>query len=118
MDLLSISEDSSKKDIDDDSKRFLYRSTRELLMNVVKHAQASRVMVTVIREKGMVCITVDDDGDGFRESLEDNRYLERGFGLFSIRERLDHLGGRMEIDSKPGRGTCISLYALLGKKKT
>ncbi|MCE5250019.1 PAS domain S-box protein [bacterium] len=116
--VIDFRSDSSTKDMDDDSKRFLYRSTRELLMNVIKHACAGCVKVSVFREKGTLCITVDDDGVGFQEGLEDNRYLERGFGLFSIHERLDHLGGSMEIDSKPGRGTCISLFAPLGKKTT
>jgi PAS domain S-box-containing protein len=110
--------DSSTKDMDDVRKRFLYRSTRELLMNVVKHAHARCVKVSVLREKSMVCITVVDDGDGFRDGLEDNRYMERGFGLFSIRERLDHLGGHMEIESKPGRGIRVSLYIPIERRRT
>ena len=88
----------------------LFQATRELLTNVVKHAQAKQATVAVRKEPERVCVTVEDDGIGFDTP---DRLLTpgqtKGFGLFSIRERIEHLGGTFEIRSGRGHGTCISL---------
>jgi signal transduction histidine kinase len=70
--------------------------------------------VSLWREGETIRIAVEDDGRGF--SVLSVRSRERdtgGFGLFSIRERLDHLGGDMDIDAAPGRGTRAVLTAAL-----
>ena len=85
----------------------LFRSVRELLMNVVKHAQASRVRITINRDEDDVSITVSDNGTGFdSDAVSGNN---NGFGLFSIRERMKRLGGYCEIKGKPGDGTDVVL---------
>jgi PAS domain S-box-containing protein len=96
----------------DDVRTLLFESVRELLFNAVKHAQVSRVIVDLaIDGDGMLCITVRDEGVGFDVArlAEQARARQVGWGLFSIRERVTLLGGRFEIESAPGAGTCIRL---------
>lgn len=88
----------------------LYQATRELLMNVVKHAKAKRAMVTVSEESGGVQVEVCDDGIGLDQSRAGYQGDPGGgFGLFSIRERLKHLGGHLDIRSQKGKGTKCAL---------
>jgi len=104
--------DSGRKDV----RTLLFESVRELLFNTVKHAQTDRVSVEVALEgDNQLCITVSDDGIGFEPARLDDRSSagEVGWGLFSIRERLTLLGGRVEIDSAPGKGTRVRLVAPL-----
>jgi signal transduction histidine kinase len=82
----------------------LYRSVSELLFNVHKHAQVDSARVEAFRRDGELWICVRDSGKGFDPSR-----MEAGFGLFNIQERINCLGGRVEIESSPGGGTCIAL---------
>lgn len=91
--------------VEDDLKSLLFRSTRELLNNVVRHAHASTATVRVRASGASVRIEVEDDGRGYEQVRVSPVSAESGFGLFSIRERLAHLGGRLEVFSKVGRGT-------------
>jgi CheY-like chemotaxis protein len=99
----------------EDVKVLLFESVRELLFNAVKHARARAVGVSLRRVDGeMLQITVRDSGPGFDPAvLQQIGGIEGGFGLFSIRERLGLIGGRVEIDSSPGRGSRVSLVAPL-----
>jgi PAS domain S-box-containing protein len=94
---------------EEEIKMFLFAAVRELLLNVAKHASAQHVWLTISRTgDGWLRVAVDDDGIGFAP----DGYAaanQCGFGLFSIRERLDLLSGRMEINSAPGKGTEIAL---------
>ncbi|MHC4323564.1 MAG: PAS domain-containing protein [Planctomycetota bacterium] len=90
----------------------LYRSVRELLINVAKHANGTAAKVSLERIEGKLRITVEDNGDGFDVSTLDNLAREsRGFGVMSIRERLRHIGGYFEIQSGNGTGTKVTLIA-------
>jgi PAS domain S-box-containing protein len=95
----------------EDLRVILFRSARELLLNVVKHAGASRVTVTIARSTTGVVLTVEDDGRGFAfeatPSPQSDATMVDGahFGLFSISERLKLLGGHLGIESSPGKGT-------------
>ncbi len=109
--------DPSPKPVNDEIRVFLFTAVRELLVNVAKHARAKRAKVTVRRLNDHMSIHVADDGTGFNAArmtfyLDENK----GFGLFSIRERLHHLGGQMEIKSQRGRGTRVVLLAPLKTK--
>jgi PAS domain S-box-containing protein len=86
----------------DGLKAFLYRAARELLFNVVKHARVKEARIGVRRWGRYLCLTVSDRGRGF-----DPQGLTEaaGFGLLSIRERIELLGGRMRIKSAEGRGS-------------
>ena len=94
----------------DDILGFLFAAVRELLFNVVKHAHTDSARVVLDWRGEVHVLTVEDDGSGFEPEagawLLDARDC---FGLFSIRERLHDLGGRLEIESAPGTGTRASL---------
>ena len=106
-------------DIDTDVALLLFDAVKELLVNVVKHSQAHSVMVTLnIRSQG-VQISVTDDGKGFEVLTGTNgRKRGSGFGLFSIRERLDNLGGSCQVISGTTGGSEIVLNAPMGKRET
>lgn len=107
-------DDGRQKPLDDDIRAFLFRNLRELLINVVKHARAYKVKVGVRRSGQDICVTVEDDGIGFDPAEVKAVSAKRGkFGLFSIRERLEQLGGLIQIDSGPGRGSRILMMAPL-----
>ena len=83
----------------------LFRNVRELLINVANHAHVKRVSISLDRTKDSLKITVQDDGVGF-DSRIDLQYNndDKGFGLFSIRNRMTSLGGELTISSRPGAG--------------
>ncbi len=103
-------DDGKHKPLLDDAKVFLFQSVRELLANVTKHAQAQRVNVSVAGDGSSLRIAVQDDGVGFSPKSMDKKVRKNeGFGLFNIRERLRHLRGYMEILSRKGKGTTVTL---------
>lgn len=95
-----------------DTRVLLYQACRELLFNVVKHA-GSRDCKLAMHHAGNeeVQVSVCDEGKGFDPDTDGEIDKGDGFGLFSIRERLELIGGRMEIESVPGEGTCVRLFA-------
>ncbi|MBN2591825.1 MAG: PAS domain S-box protein [Sedimentisphaerales bacterium] len=105
------------KPLTDEVKVLLYRSIRELLINAIKHSRATIVKVSLLRLKSNIHIMVEDDGKGFDVSIQNDISTKRkGFGIFSIRERLNHIGGKLEIESAKGRGTKAVLIAPLDIK--
>jgi signal transduction histidine kinase len=107
------------KPLSEQIKIFLYRSVRELLINATKHSRAKVVRIDLCRVNNDIQITVQDDGVGFSMSdLEEaSRDKTVGFGLLSIRERLMHIGGKIDIQSGNGMGTTIKLLAPLKHKQ-
>lgn len=88
----------------------LFQSVRELLFNAVKHAKVREAWVGVEKGAEYIHVTVSDRGAGFDpNALVPDVDRNGGFGLFSIRERLNLLGGQMEIKSTEGRGSRITL---------
>jgi signal transduction histidine kinase len=82
----------------------LYRVVQESLTNVSKHASATTVSVIVERDRDMLRLIIEDDGDGF----DPDGATERGrFGLPGMRERLAMVGGTFAVESKPGNGATI-----------
>lgn len=82
----------------------VYRIVQESLSNVVRHAGAETVFVGMQRKDGVLEIVVRDDGRGFDldYTLDDSG---RGLGLFGMQERASYIGGTVDIDTSPGRGT-------------
>jgi two-component system, NarL family, sensor kinase len=87
----------------------LYKSVQELLTNVMKHARATSVVIRIEREGDFIRVEVEDDGCGFDAGALASCGAGDHFGLFNIRERVQYLGGGMEIRSAPGRGTVVVL---------
>lgn len=104
-------DDMSSKLIDESLRVLLFQAARELVFNIVKHARAKTVTISVSREEDHVRVVIEDDGEGFDPNKPRNPEKKGGFGLFSIRERLAHQGGRLEIHSEPGQGTRITMIS-------
>ena len=116
--MVTLTNDKQEKPLDDDIKVFLFQAVRELLINVVKHAQAKNVNISIQRDTTRIRIHVEDDGVGFTPLREGPaKDKKEGFGLFSIRERLNYIGGSIEIESQPGHGTKIGILSPLKIKK-
>jgi len=111
-------DDQQEKPLEDDVGVLLFQSIRELLINVIKHAKAHKVFVRIERTGESLCrIVVRDDGVGFDVDRTDMAmHRMGGFGLFNIRERLDYIGGGLEIRSVPGDGSMFVLTAPLKKQ--
>jgi PAS domain S-box-containing protein len=110
---IEITDDEQPKVLGDDQLIALYKAVRELLMNIVKHAKARKAVITLQRNADSIGITVEDDGTGFEASAMKPYGSAGGFGLFSTRERLRGIGGRLEIASAPGTGTKVTIEAPL-----
>ena len=110
----SVESDSKPKPLSQDIEIVLFRSMRELLVNIIKHAKARKVKITIRVNKDNLRIRVADDGVGFsQEDKATKAYKNNQFGLFNITERIRHLGGRLEMDSQRGKGTMVTLVAPL-----
>lgn len=83
---------------------FIFRVVQELLNNVVKHAEASHVLVQLARHNTEVSITIEDDGIGFEPA---KKGYSVGAGLSSVQSRVDYLKGKLDIQSTPGQGTSV-----------
>ena len=105
-----VSVESNRKphNLGDTTKILLFRAIRELAINVVKHAQAQNLDVTIEQQRTQFRICVSDDGLGFDPMQSDPiNTKEGGYGLFSIKERISHMNGTFDIQSKPGQGTRV-----------
>jgi PAS domain S-box-containing protein len=107
---VEVEDDQNPKPLDNETRVLLFRGVRELLFNVLKHAQATRAKVSIQREGDRLRIAVEDNGVGFPpERLASPGGKGEGFGIFSIRERLNCYGGKLEIQSTPGEVTRVIL---------
>ena len=95
--------------LNDVTAALLFRATRELLMNVVKHAGATSARITSRRDGECFEIEVEDHGVGFDPNDLGHRASGVGFGLFSVREQIQGLGGTVDVVSAPSVGTRITL---------
>jgi signal transduction histidine kinase len=90
-----------------DIEAVLYRVIQECVNNVIRHAGASALDISILKDDKELTATIEDNGKGFdagREGAED------GIGLKNIRARIQYLKGTVEWDSAPGRGTLVAIY--------
>lgn len=107
---IQVHRDQQAKHLGEAARVLVFRVVRELLTNVIKHARASHVDVTIAQKGPFLSIEVADDGVGFDMRDSGTRTGQSsGYGLFSIRERLSSLGGHLKISSGPGRGTVVTI---------
>ena len=93
----------------------LYRFLQEALTNVAKHACADQVCVTLCYDVETVSLSVEDDGRGFdKQARLSASGWPMGIGLLGMQERLESLGGQLEIESQPGQGTRLMAYLPAG----
>ena len=107
---VDIVNEHCEKQLDDDVRAVLFRSVRELLINVYKHAKVSNASVSCMADENGMTVVVSDSGCGFDSTNPlDTLFAHHGFGLSSIYERMTIIGGAMTIESSPGNGTSITL---------
>ena len=94
-------DDGLDKPFDNNMRFFLFQAIRELLVNIAKHAQTLKATIKMATKNSKLHITIEDDGIGFSGSAVNCT----GYGLFNIRERMNHINGIFKIRSRPGRGT-------------
>ena len=97
-----VSAEDAGDELPDEHTTCIYRMVQEAVNNAARHARARTVEVTVKRETDRVLFSVQDDGAGF-----DARVV-RGLGLLGMEERVRRLGGRLRLESEPGRGTRVA----------
>jgi PAS domain S-box-containing protein len=110
---IDCEDDGQPKPLRDDVRILLFQAVRELLSNVVRHAKAQRTKVSITKNHDRIQIDVEDDGVGFTPGETITGGDENIFGLFSIRERLEPLGGYMKVSSEPGHGTHVTIMGPL-----
>jgi signal transduction histidine kinase len=104
---VSLSAFAGVEQISSDTRTVLYRVAQEALTNVARHARASQAEVKIQKLDGAVRMEIKDDGKGFRyhtllHGTKDNR-----LGLLGMRERLEMVGGKSTVTSRPGKGTTV-----------
>ena len=100
-------------DLGEDHAILLFQSVRELLMNVVKHAGISEATLAIqLTNEQVFTVTVEDKGHGF-DLARKQAATDKHFGLFSIRERMDAIGGSLQISTVVGQGTTAILSVRL-----
>lgn len=103
----SVNASGTLRPIPDEAEVTLVRMVQEALANVLKHAGASRVVVTLSYMNDLVALDVIDDGAGFDTNQALGETPEGGFGLTAMRQRVEQLGGSLSVESAPGEGTTL-----------
>lgn len=111
-----LHKDKTENKLEKNVSIVLFRAVREILVNIAKHANAKNVNVSVSKLDNYIEINIKDDGEGFDIESDPAYENKGGYGLFSIRERLNPLGGLLKISSQRGKGTIVLLRAPLKVK--
>lgn len=110
---------ASSLDLSEEHAILLFQCVRELLMNIVKHSGTKQATLSVEVIEQTLVVTVTDEGRGFDLSTETSTSPgDTHFGLFSIRERMDAVGGRFQLLSFPGQGTSATLRLPMGSSRS
>jgi signal transduction histidine kinase len=88
-----------EKKIDEDLKIAIYRIIQEQLTNILKHANASSIIIELKKEGNLIILLIDDNGKGF-----DTRLHRKGVGITNMNSRVSLYDGEIKIDSAPGNG--------------
>ena len=105
-----LKESDLEENLTHDLGGFVIRAVQELLYNVAKHADTPKAWVSIARFSNQLRLVVSDHGRGFDYRPDDTQTESGGgFGLFSLKERLRHLGGRLQVHSQMGNGTQVAL---------
>ena len=90
-----------------DVENVLYRVLQECVNNVIKHAAAESLEISLIKDSDGIAVTIEDNGKGFDRTTGE---FEEGIGLKNIRTRVGYLKGTVEFHSQPGRGTLVAIH--------
>lgn len=111
---VDLEHDADEARFDPEVETLLFRVVQEALTNAGKHSGAEAVTVTVRRDGDRLQARIADTGQGFDPSTLPAADDDAGFGLRGMRERAQLFGGRVRVDSAPGRGTVVELEVPLG----
>ena len=100
--------------LDTAGRTVLFRVAQEALTNVARHAQASRVEVSIHKLPDCICMKIKDDGKSFQAQRLMKAKGSKRLGLLGMRERLEMIGGHFDVESTPGEGTTIQAQIPLG----
>lgn len=95
------------EDLDDEKKTALFRVAQESLTNITKHAQASRVTIEICRRNGSVRMEICDNGKGFLMDPQSAVKRKKRLGVLGMQERVRSVSGRLELHSRPDKGTIV-----------
>jgi signal transduction histidine kinase len=109
---VKVAAEEVSEELTEDHKTCVYRIVQEALHNIVQHANARNVRITVSQEPDRLLLSVQDDGRGF------NPPQERGMGLIGMEERVSALGGRLVVESASGEGTLLRVALPLAQAVT
>jgi PAS domain S-box-containing protein len=112
---INVSGNELEYSLAEKTRYLIFRSVRELCMNVVKHARADKLDIGFWEMDDFLQIIIQDDGVGFNYNPDLIRLKSNAYGLFSIQERISDLGGVMDVDSVVNKGTTIKLSVPLEK---
>jgi PAS domain S-box-containing protein len=104
---VSLSAFAAVERMNGDKRTVLYRVVQEALANAARHAQASRVEVSVQKLDGAVCLKIKDNGKGFPVERVLHAKMQKRLGLLGMRERVEMVSGSFAVESAPGKGTTI-----------
>ncbi|MBZ5623172.1 MAG: sensor histidine kinase [Acidobacteriia bacterium] len=107
---IRVEAEDPPSDLPDEHKTCIFRLVQEALNNVCRHSNADAVVIGLRADYGNVTVTVQDNGRGF------SRAGSKGLGLIGMQERVDSLGGRLKIDSSPGKGTVVEASLALPQR--
>src|SRR5207344_2807591 len=93
--------------LEPDLETVLYRVSQEALTNIVKHARARHVWVSLGENGNGVALEIRDDGVGFRPEEAPTLVQDGHLGMIAMRERVETIGGSWELQSAPGEGTVV-----------
>ncbi len=116
--MVEIDEQAARDFENSSFKVFIFRAVRELLFNVVKHAEAQKAQIGLSSRKENLVLTVSDQGKGFDPSTPLSCDVHAGLGLISLRERALAIGGELVVESAPGQGSRFTLTIPLTRAET
>jgi signal transduction histidine kinase len=102
------------EDLEIVQRTVLFRVAQEALTNVARHAKASSAEVSIHKLPDCICMKIKDDGKSFQVQRQMQVKGSKRLGLLGMRERLEMVGGRFEVESTPGEGTTVQARIPLG----
>ena len=107
---VTFTDDGAQKPLDQEQREVVYQAIRELLINVTKHAGTDRAELAVARDGNFLVAVVADQGCGGTFTVKSGVTSGEGYGLYFIRQNIEHFGGQITVTSEPGHGTKVTLF--------
>ena len=109
---ISFNAEGDLENLDKNIEIMIYRIIQECLQNIIKHADASKVDISITLDNDEIDVTIEDNGVGFDTSLMEEK---EGMGMKNIKSRVEFLNGQLDINSQPGNGTVVAFFVPLNK---